>query len=80
MEATGDPIVKVGIEVPASLHQRVKIEAAQRNLKLKDAYREAIESWLTPPQPERDEEFHRQMAIAREGMKRYRNALRELAR
>jgi len=72
--------VKVGIEIPASLHQRLKIEAAQRNLKMKDVYREALESWLTPPQPERDAEFHRQMAIARKIMVDYREALKELAR
>ena len=34
--------VKVGIEIPRELHTRVKIEAARRRIKIKDACREAL--------------------------------------
>ena len=72
--------LKVGIELPAELHQRLKVEAARRNIKMKDVYREALEIWLTPNGEEDGEEFRRQMTVAREGMSKYKNALRELAR
>lgn len=72
--------LKVGIELPAELHQRLKIESARRKVKMKDVYREALENWLAPKEDGEDDEFRRQMAIARRVMGDYREALKELAR
>ncbi len=72
--------VKVGIEIPRELHTRVKMEAARRRIKIKDACREAFEGWLKAGDGEPDAEFRRQMGIAREAMTRYHRALKELAR
>ena len=72
--------MKVGIEIPGELQQRLKIEAARRNVRMKDVWREAAERWLAAPDHGSDLEFQEQMRLAREGMARYRRALRELAR
>ena len=72
--------VKVGIEIPRELHTRVKIEAARRRIKIKDACQEAFEGWLKTCDGEQDAEFQRQMGIARGAMTRYHRALKELAR
>ena len=39
-------IIKLGIEIPAELHRRVKIEAATRGVKMKQATSEAFTAWL----------------------------------
>lgn len=72
--------MKVGIEIPEELHVQVKVKAAQRGVKLKDAWREALEVWVRGPDSPNNAEFDEQLRIAREGMKRYRTTLRELAR
>lgn len=71
--------MKVGIEIPEELHRRLKVEAARRQVKLKDAFEEAITAWLKPADPAGDAEFQEQLRIAKEGMARYRDTLRELA-
>ncbi len=72
--------MKVGIEIPEDLHRRLKVEAARRQVKLKDAFEEAITAWLKPVEPAPDAEFQEQLRIAKEGMVRYRETLRELAK
>lgn len=72
--------MKVGIEIPEELHVQVKVKAAQRGVKLKDVWREALEVWVRSPDSPTSAEFDEQLRIAREGMKRYRTTLRELAR
>lgn len=72
--------VKVGIEIPRQLHQRLKIEAARRNMKIKDVCREAFEAWLAADGAVRDDEFTKQMGLAREAMARYHRTLKEMSR
>ena len=79
-EMGGTDEIQVGIRLPADLHQRLKMEAVKRRLPMKEVFREALEGWLAPKEDGEDEEFQRQMAIARAGMAKYRDALRELAR
>lgn len=38
--------IKAGVEITESLHLEIKIEAARRRLKMKDAVRQAFELWL----------------------------------
>ncbi len=49
--------IKVGIELPAHLHHHLKVEAAKRNLKMKEVFREALENWLTPSKTARMTNF-----------------------
>lgn len=38
--------IKAGVEMTVSLHTQVKIEAARRRMKMRDAVREAFTAWL----------------------------------
>jgi hypothetical protein len=39
-------MVKVSTMLPAGMHRRMKIAAAQQDLKIEEAYREAVEAYL----------------------------------
>lgn len=69
----------LGIEIPDDLIHRIETEATRRNLSPQDVCREALESCFPPPDPAANPEFVEQIRLAREGMRRYRDTLRELA-
>jgi hypothetical protein len=71
--------VKVGLELPEELVRRIENEAARRNVSAEDLCSEALGDRFAMRDAESDSEFHEQLRIAREGMRRYRDTLRELA-
>ncbi len=72
--------MQLSVRLPADLHKRHKLEAVKRRLPVKEVFREALDTWLAPKRDGEEEEFQQQIAIASEGMVKYRNALRQLAR
>ena len=71
--------VKVGIELPEELLQRIEKEAERRSLSKEELCREALAARFPTRDAENDSEFQEQLRIAREGMRLYRDTLRELA-
>jgi predicted transcriptional regulator len=71
--------ITVGIELPDELLRRIEKEAERRGISREDLCREALAAWFPTSDVENDPEFQEQLRIAREGMRRYRDTLRELA-
>jgi hypothetical protein len=44
-------IKKFGIQLPPELRQRMRVAVAQRDIQIRDAWREAVELWLDHLQP-----------------------------
>ena len=69
----------VAIEISDELIQRIETEPARRKVSPQDVCREALEASFPPPDSAANPEFAEQIRLAREGMRRYRDTLRELA-
>jgi hypothetical protein len=43
-----EAVKKMGVEMPESMHVAIKMEAARRRVKIKQAVKQAFELWLNP--------------------------------
>jgi hypothetical protein len=69
----------MSVRLDADFHQRLKTRLASEGTNFQSKVEELLAAYLDGPEPDR-EEISRQVALAREVMKRYAPAMRELAR
>jgi len=67
------------VRLTDDLHRRLKMRLAEEGTNFQAKVEELLIEYLEGPAEDR-EEIARQVAIAREGMRRYAPAMRELAR
>ena len=67
------------IRLPKDLYDRMKLKLLADNINFQSKMVDLIEDYVDGPAEDR-EEIARQVAIAREAMRRYAPAMRELAR
>jgi len=67
------------VRLESSFHRRLKARLAADGTNFQAKVQELLHEYVDGPEPQRDD-IARQVAIAREGMRRYSAAMRELAR
>ncbi len=69
----------MSVRLPADFHQRLKTRLASEGTNFQSKVEELLTEYLDGPAADR-EEISRQVTVARELMRRYAPAMRELAR
>jgi hypothetical protein len=69
----------MSVRLPADVHQRLKTRLASEGTNFQSKVEELLTEYLDGPAADR-EEISRQVTVARELMRRYAPAMRELAR
>lgn len=72
------------IRVPEDLHRRVRVKMAEQDLNFQKLVLSMMTEFVDGPKKkvvadDTDNEFQRQISVAREGLRRYRNALKASA-
>lgn len=71
--------MRISVELSHRLLRRIEEEATRRGVSAQDLCRDLLEASLPASDATSAHEFHEQMRLAREGMRRYRDTLHDLA-